>query len=83
MWCWVDGSCELGRLKRTITATTVSNAPSLDPTHREAAEQARMAQMKQATERARADPAFQELDARNPGTAIFFAGRCVSWVWWV
>ena len=40
--------------------------------------QARMAQMKQATERARADPAFQELDARNPGTAIFFAGRCVS-----
>ena len=44
--------------------------------HREAAVQARIAQMKVATERAQADPAFQELDERNPGAAIFFAGMC-------
>lgn len=38
--------------------------------------QARIAQMKAATEWARADPAFQELDERNPGAAILFAGMC-------
>ena len=38
--------------------------------------QARIAQIKAATEQARADPAFQELDERNPGAAILFAGMC-------
>ena len=62
----------------TITTTTTTMTATIDLLllHREAAVQARIAQMKVATERAQADPAFQELDERNPGAAIFFAGMC-------
>ena len=59
----------------TIATTTMTATIDL-LLHREAAVQARIAQMKAATEWARADPAFQELDERNPGAAILFAGMC-------